>query len=98
MIETLFYSEGQFDDTVIVSYGNIIFEKSVLQKLIESDDDFFIIVDKNWKKYGKIRNENPVDCTGSLKLMIQPHNIYWAKNYGCIRNLSTVYWTNEISR
>ena len=51
MVETLFCAEKEFDDTIIVSYGDIIFETSVLQKLIESKEEFSIIVDKKWKKY-----------------------------------------------
>jgi choline kinase len=51
MIETLFCAEKEFNDTIIVSYGDIIFETSVLQKLIESKEEFSIIVDKKWKKY-----------------------------------------------
>ena len=39
----------QLTDSVIVSYGDIIFEEKVLNALINSDDDFSIVVDKNWK-------------------------------------------------
>jgi choline kinase len=68
MVETLFCAEKEFNDTVIISYGDIIFETCVLQKLIESKEEFSIVVDKNWKKYWKIRNENPVDDAESLKI------------------------------
>jgi choline kinase len=36
MVETLFCAKEKLTDSVIVSYGDIIFEKSVLDKLIES--------------------------------------------------------------
>ena len=68
MIETLFCAEKEFNDTVIISYGDIIFEAKVLQKLIESKEDFSIVVDENWEKYWKIRNENPLDDAESLKI------------------------------
>jgi|TARA_B110000438_G_scaffold88857_1_gene88337 choline kinase len=68
MVETLFCAEKELDDGVIISYGDIIFETDVLQKLIKSPDEFSIIVDKNWEKYWKIRNENPLDDAESLKI------------------------------
>jgi choline kinase len=68
MVETLFCAEKEFNDTVIISYGDIIFETNVLQKLIESPEEFSIIVDKNWKKYWEIRNENPLEDAESLKI------------------------------
>ena len=68
MIETLFCAEKEFDDNMIVSYGDIIFEADIVKKLIESNEEFSIIVDKNWKKYWGIRNENPLDDAESLKI------------------------------
>lgn len=68
MVETLFCAKKEFDDTIIISYGDIIFEKSVLQKLISSNEAFSIIIDKEWEKYWKIRFENPLDDAESLKI------------------------------
>ena len=68
MIETLFCAKKEINQTVIVSYGDIIFEDSVVQKLIESNEDFSIIVDKEWKKYWDIRFDNPLDDAESLIL------------------------------
>ncbi len=66
MVETLFCAEKELENCVIVSYGDIIFEKTVLEKLIESKDEISIIVDKNWLKYWKIRFNNPLDDAESL--------------------------------
>ena len=68
MIETLFCAKKEINETVIVSYGDIIFEDSVVQKLIESNEDFSIIVDKEWKKYWDMRFDNPLDDAESLIL------------------------------
>lgn len=73
MVETLFCAEDQFSDTVIVSYGDIIFEEDALKKLIKSDDEFSIIVDKNWEKLWSIRNENLLDDAESLKINSEGH-------------------------
>ena len=68
MVETLFCAEEQFEDSVIVSYGDIIFEEGIVKELIKSKEDFTVIVDENWKKYWSIRSENPLDDAESLKI------------------------------
>ena len=68
MVETLFCAEKKFSNSTIVSYGDIIFEPSVLKKLILSSHDFSIIIDKNWLEYWKIRFQNPLDDAESLKI------------------------------
>ena len=62
------YTPYEFEDSIIISYGDIIFQKSILQKLIVSNENFSIIVDKEWKKYWKIRFKNPLDDAESLKI------------------------------
>ena len=68
MVETLFCAKEKLCDSVIVSYGDIIFEKKVLQKLINSDEDLSVVIDKNWKKYWEMRFDNPLDDAESLVL------------------------------
>lgn len=68
MVETLFCAIEKFNETVIVSYGDIIFEDKVLQKLIDSEEDFSIIVDKNWRRYWEMRNEDPLEDAESLEV------------------------------
>ena len=66
MLETLFCAREKMEGSVIVVYGDIIFEKDVLKKLLESKDDYSIIVDKNWEDMWKIRFNNPLDDAESL--------------------------------
>jgi len=68
MVETLFCAKEKLSDSVIVSYGDIIFEKNVLQKLIDSNDDISVVIDKNWKKYWETRFDNPLNDAESLKI------------------------------
>ncbi len=75
MVETLFCAREKLDDSVIISYGDIIFEQKILQKLIDSKDDISVIVDSDWEKYWKLRFEEPLTDAESLiindKNMIQ---------------------------
>ena len=68
MVETLFCAMEKFNDTVIVSYGDIIFEKKVLTSLINSDEDYSVVIDKNWRKYWESRFTDPLIDAESLIL------------------------------
>jgi choline kinase len=68
MVETLFCAEKELDGPVIISYGDILYEKNVLEKLLASKDDFSIIIDKNWQEYWEIRFQNILDDVESLTL------------------------------
>ena len=68
MVETLFCAKEKLSDSVIVSYGDIIFEKNVLQKLIDSNHDISVVIDKNWKKYWEMRFDDPLTDAESLKI------------------------------
>ena len=67
MVESLFCASDRFTESTIVSYGDIIFEEKVLAKLIDSNNDFSIIIDKQWEKYWKIRSNNPLTDLESLR-------------------------------
>ena len=86
MLETLFCAKSQLTDSVIVSYGDIIFEEKILNALINSDDDVSVVVDKNWKQYWSLRFKNPLDDAESLIL----------DDYGFIREIGQK--TNDINK
>jgi len=68
MGETLFCAKEKLIDSVIISYGDIIFESNILQKLIDSKDDYSVIIDKNWEKYWRIRFDRPLNDAETLVL------------------------------
>lgn len=68
MLETLFCAKSYMTDIVIVSYGDIIFEEQVFDKLYNSTDEISVIVDKNWEQFWSLRFENPLDDAESLKI------------------------------
>ena len=68
MVETLFCAKEKLTENVIISYGDIIFEKQVLQKLINSNSDSSVIIDIQWKKYWQMRFKNPLDDVESLRI------------------------------
>ena len=66
MVESLFLAKDKLNDSVIVSYGDIVFEAEIIQKLMNSVHDISVVIDKNWKDYWKVRFENPLDDAESL--------------------------------
>lgn len=59
MVESLMAAKPEFDDDVIVSYSDILFEEDMLKTMMKSEADFAVAVDDNWKiywekRYGKV--------------------------------------------
>lgn len=55
MVESLMTAEEEFDTDIIISYSDIIFEKSLLKKMIQAAGDYAVAVDDNWKYYWQKR-------------------------------------------
>ena len=68
MVESLFHAKDKLNDSVIVSYGDIVFEVEIIQKLMNSVHDISVVIDKNWKDYWEVRFENPLSDAESLIL------------------------------
>ncbi len=68
MVSSLFCAKDLFDDDLIISYGDIIYSEDVLNKIIEAEGDFSVIVDKNWKKLWELRMEDPLADAESMKI------------------------------
>lgn len=68
MIETLFCAKDKLEGSVIISYADIVFQKNVLDLLLNSKEDISVIVDSNWKEYWKLRFINPFDDAETLIL------------------------------
>ena len=66
MIETLFSARNEMNESIIISYGDIIFEKNVLNELLTSQADISLVVDTNWLNYWKQRFKEPLDDAESL--------------------------------
>lgn len=64
MVFSMFQASDLFDSNetdLIVAYGDIIYEKGNLKKLINSKSSVSIMVDLNWKKLWSKRFSNPLD-------------------------------------
>jgi len=62
MVETLFCAEEVLQGTqdIIISYGDIVYEPRVLQKLISSEAEVSVAADLDWLRYWYERMPNPL--------------------------------------
>ncbi len=69
MVFSLFKFSNLFDGKkdIIISYGDIIFKKSVIKKLIDEQNSLSTIVDLSWYSYWKKRFKNPLNDAETLK-------------------------------
>ena len=59
-LDSLIIANKWFTDDLLISFSDIIYENSILTKIIKSKHDFTIAVQKNWKKKYKNRFDHPV--------------------------------------
>lgn len=55
MVVSLMEAKPEFNDDVIVSYSDILFEERMLRKMMAAEGDFAVAVDDNWKVYWEKR-------------------------------------------
>ena len=70
MVETLFCTlpfVAQEGD-LIISYGDIVYQKSNLEALLSCKDEISIMVDSHWLQYWKLRLEDPLEDAETLIL------------------------------
>lgn len=68
MVSTLFCAKEFMDDDLIITYSDIVYKQEVLKKIIESKDDFSLIIDRKWKELWLKRMDNPLDDAETLKI------------------------------
>ena len=68
MLESLFTAENEFNEEIIITYSDIVFEKSVLVGLSTLNDLIIVTVDKSWKNYWLARYDTVNNDTESLIL------------------------------
>lgn len=68
MVYSLMCAEKIFSgvDDLLISYGDIIYEKQVLAEILESEEECSVVVDDGWHEYWCERCENPLDDAESL--------------------------------
>lgn len=68
MVWSLFCAEDELSGEVVVSYGDIIYSREILCRLLSSSAEIAVAVDMNWEPYWRSRSANPLADAESLLL------------------------------
>ncbi|TKJ20179.1 MAG: hypothetical protein CEE43_13375 [Promethearchaeota archaeon Loki_b32] len=61
ILESLFYAEPELDEEFIFTYSDILYNKKVVQKLLDAPHDFNLIIDRDWRIRYENRTKHPTD-------------------------------------
>jgi L-glutamine-phosphate cytidylyltransferase len=68
MLYSLFKAKKYLKGNLIISYGDIIYSKKILNKIIKSKKDISIAIDNNWKNYWFKRFKDPLKDLETCKI------------------------------
>lgn len=68
MVMTLWCAEEKMEGEVVVAYGDIVYDKEVLQTLIDAPHDISVVVDVDWEKYWSKRFSDPLADAEALSM------------------------------
>ena len=60
ILNSIFYGEEVINGNIIIAYSDILFESSVVKRLLESDHDISVVVDIDWRGYYVGRKDHPL--------------------------------------
>ena len=60
ILNSIFYAEKIINGNIIVSYSDILFDTSVVQRTMESNHDISVVVDIDWRGYYVGRKDHPI--------------------------------------
>ena len=61
ILNSIFYGEKVINGNIIIAYSDILFEPSVVQRLLDSDHDISVVVDIDWRGYYVGRKDHPIE-------------------------------------
>jgi len=68
MVVSLFCAEEELNETVIVSYGDIVYGGEILDSLLASDAEISVTVDMQWEDYWRARSQDPLADAETLRM------------------------------
>ncbi|MBS0289687.1 MAG: phosphocholine cytidylyltransferase family protein [Proteobacteria bacterium] len=66
MVYSLHCAKAYLNDDIIVSYGDIVYEAAILEKLIHTNNDITVVVDSLWRAYWEMRFDDPLSDAETL--------------------------------
>jgi L-glutamine-phosphate cytidylyltransferase len=75
MVTTLFCAEPELQGDVIISYSDIVYSPTVIERLLDVDAEFAVVVDRDWRRLWQERMDDPLDDAETLRLDTEGHII-----------------------
>ena len=60
ILNSIFYAEKVINGNIIISYSDILFDPSVVERTLDSDHDISVVVDIDWRGYYVGRKDHPI--------------------------------------
>ena len=60
ILNSIFYAEKVINGNIIISYSDILFNSSVVQRVLDSNHDISVVVDIDWRGYYVGRKDHPI--------------------------------------
>jgi L-glutamine-phosphate cytidylyltransferase len=60
ILNSIFYAEKVINGNIIISYSDILFDPSVVDRAVNSDHDISVVVDIDWRGYYVGRKDHPI--------------------------------------
>ena len=95
MVETLFCAEKEIEGDLLVVYADIIYEKKVIKKILDSKFDIGVTVDDDYWPYWQARLKKPEDDIESLVIDSEDKIIDLGRE-GCSRSEAKVRYVGLI--
>ena len=60
ILNSIFYAEKVINGNIIISYSDILFDSSVVERTLDTDHDISVVVDIDWRGYYVGRKDHPI--------------------------------------
>ena len=60
ILNSIFYAEKVINGNIIISYSDILFDSSVVQRALDTNHDISVVVDIDWRGYYVGRKDHPI--------------------------------------
>jgi phosphoenolpyruvate phosphomutase len=85
ILNSLFYGEAELNGPIVISYSDILFEMTVVEQLLKSDEDISIVVDIDWQDYYVDRIDHPIE---------EAENVVFGEN-SKVREIGKIFKKND---
>lgn len=68
MVRSLFCARSHFEPGFVMSYGDIVYSRAVLRRVLNGNDSIGVAVDEGWRAYWEERSEDPLKDAETLRI------------------------------